>query len=234
MRVLIDQQFHPGHHYQYVAQLLPAVCGLADDVVVAVTPAGRASVEFEAFLKPFSDRVRFEPILPEGNPGFPLHDRLPMHRALRDAVKRLDPDYVLIPSGDAQATAMALFRWTGRGALPKSIPCEVGIHFGAGRDASLKVQLRDVINGWNLGLSGCRKVHLVNHLFFERLRRIPVVGRTFSAVPHPVARPPAVGTLESRRRLGLPEHGRYIGLAGSLDSRKALAEFIAAFRDATS
>lgn len=234
MRVLIEQQFHLGHHYQYVAHLLPALSSLVDEVVVAITPAGRESSEFKSSLAPFSDRVRFESMLPEATPSYPMGERLDVHRSLRRAVTAVAPDYVLIPSGDAQATAMALYRWTARESLPHSVPCEVGIHFGSGRDASAKTRFSDLLNGLNLGLSGCKRIHLVNHLFWERVRRIPAIGGVFSPVPHPVLSPPRVSVAESRNALGVPPDGRYIGLAASLDSRKALNQFIHAFRAATS
>lgn len=234
MRVLIEQQFHLGHHYQYVAHLLPALSRLVDEVVVAITPAGCASKEFASSLAPFSDRVRFEAILPEATPSYPMGERLEVHRALRRAVTAIAPDYVLIPSGDAQVTAMALYRWTARGSLPNPVPCEVGIHFGSGRDAGAKTRFRDLLNGVNLGLSGCKRIHLVNHLFWERVRHIPALGGYFSPVPHPVLPPARVSVVESRNILGVPPDGRYIGLAASLDSRKALNQFIRAFRAATS
>ena len=63
MRVLIDQQFHRGHHYHYIAHLLPALIRAVDDVVVAVTPVGLASEEFQSILASFAPHVRFEPIL---------------------------------------------------------------------------------------------------------------------------------------------------------------------------
>ena len=64
MRILIDQQFHQGHHYQYVGHLLPSLVE-AGEVVVATTGEGQASKEFESFLAPFADRVRFDPAVSE-------------------------------------------------------------------------------------------------------------------------------------------------------------------------
>jgi glycosyltransferase involved in cell wall biosynthesis len=52
-------------------------------------------------------------------------------------------------------------------------------------------------------------------------------------MPHPVAPNPRLSKSESRRKLGIPVDGRYIGLAGLLDGRKAISEFLAAFRAAS-
>ena len=54
MRLLIHQQYHLGHHYHYVAHLLPALMGHVEDIVVAVTEQGRHSPEFDALLAPYS------------------------------------------------------------------------------------------------------------------------------------------------------------------------------------
>ncbi len=232
MKVLVDQQFHLGHHYHYIAHLLPGLIGRGDDVVVAVTQEGLESVEFNNLLARFSDAVRFEPILPYASPSIPMGERAKVHRDLRDLVKTARPDYVLIPSGDAQTTAMAWWHCTGRGAVPGHVPCEVGIHLGSGRAASTPAKrLRDVANRLNLGLSGARRVHLMNLLFYEATQRGPFASR-FSLMPHPVSANPRHAAAESRRRLGIPEEGRYMGIAGSIDMRKAIGELLRAFRDA--
>jgi glycosyltransferase involved in cell wall biosynthesis len=229
MRVLIDQQFHLGHHYQYVAYLLPSLTEMAE-VVVAITPEGQESKEFRAFLEPLASRIRFEPVLPSAKPWLPMSERWRVHRDLRTVVRKFRPDYVWIPSGDAQATMMALHRLAGIGGTPGRVPCEIGIHLGSGApSAAWRTRLRDSLNGLNLSLAGARCVHLVNFLFYERVRRIR--PRAFSVMPHPVAAGPQIDKAESRRLLAIPEDGRYIGLAASIDSRKAVGEFLAGFRE---
>jgi hypothetical protein len=169
MRVLIPQQYHGGHFYQYIAYVLPALIRVADEVVVAVTPEGRASPEFASSLAEFSGAVRFPEILPPASPRQSMSERWRVHRDIRRAVSLVAPDYVLIPSGDAPATPASLFRMAGRSTLPKDVPCEVGIHFGSGvGNAQSLVQLRDRLNQLNLTLGGFARVHLVNLLFYER------------------------------------------------------------------
>jgi glycosyltransferase involved in cell wall biosynthesis len=232
MRILIDQHFHLGHHYHYIAHLLPALLAQQDEAIVAVTPEGMRSSEFVEILKPFAERVQFEPRLTAASPWLPLHERWRVHRELRAAVKRIKPDYVLIPSGDAQTTAMSGYRCLGGGALPGRVPCEVGIHFGLGSAASTASdRIRDTLNRINLSMCGAERVHIINLLFYETSREHSGTGR-FSLMPHPVTSSPRQTTHASRQRLGIPEDGRYIGIAGSLDSRKAIGEFLAAFRAA--
>jgi len=232
MRILIDQHFHLGHHFHYIAHLLPALLAQQDEVIVAVTPEGLRSSEFGEILKPFAERVQFEPLLTAASPWLPLSERWRVHRELRAAVKRTKPDYVLIPSGDAQTTAMSGYRGLGQGALPGRTPCEVGIHFGLGSAASTTPDhIRDTLNRINLSMCGAERVHIVNLLFYETSREHPGTHR-FSLMPHPVPSSPRQTMYESRQQLGIPEDGRYIGIAGSLDSRKAIGELLAAFRAA--
>jgi glycosyltransferase involved in cell wall biosynthesis len=232
MRVLIDQQYHLGHHYHYIAHLLPTLVETAGEVIVAVTPQGLESEEFTNFLATFSPQVRFLPILPNAKPWLPLDERVRVHRALRDAVREQRPDYVLMPSGDAQATAMASYRGLLQGTLPDRVPCEAGIHLGTGASGSGVRRALDVLNAINLACSGLRRVHVVNLLFLEFIRSLSRAGN-FSLVPSPVSPNPGLSKLESRKRLGIPEDGAYIGIAGSLDTRKAIPELLAAFRAAS-
>jgi glycosyltransferase involved in cell wall biosynthesis len=233
MKVLIHQQFHLGHHYQFVQCLLPELAKVAD-VIVAVTPQGRQSIEFSTFLEPFSDRVRFDASVPEASPWLPLKERLQIHRDMRATVRRIRPDYVLMPSGDAQATAMGLYAVCGLGAVPRHVPCEVGIHLGTGNvaDASAKTRLKDSLNRLSLAASGLKRVHLINLLFYEQARASGGrLARTAVLMPSPTPANPCLSKVESRRRLNLPEEGRYMGLAASMDSRKAIPEWLAAFRE---
>ena len=79
MRILIDQHFHLGHHYHYIAHLLPALLAQQDEAIVAVTPEGMRSSEFVEILKPFAERVQFEPRLTAASPWLPLHERWRVH-----------------------------------------------------------------------------------------------------------------------------------------------------------
>ena len=232
MRVLVHQQFHLGHHYIYLSHLLPRLRDIAADVVVALTPAGLKSAEFAAFLEPLVDRITFDPSLPEADTRALMMERWRLHGDLRKTVRRVKPDYVLVPSGDAHATAMSAFNVAGLGAVPGHVPCELGVHFGLGSGAAdAKAKVRDRLNQLSLAASGLTRVHFVNHLFYEQIcNRGGSLAKRATLMPDPVPASPRLSKLESRRRLGIPEEGRYIGLAASLDSRKAIPEFLAAFR----
>jgi glycosyltransferase involved in cell wall biosynthesis len=177
--------------------------------------------------------VRFEPILPSGAERMMKQDRLQIHLDLRRAVQRFRPDYVLLPSGDLNTAMMGLFRASGMGGLPGRIPGEIGVHFGWGAGAlTRKERLRDELHAWQLSLAGWRRVHVVNHLFYEWIQaRGGALARRCDLLPHPV-QPNRRVRDESRARLGLPIGGRILGVAGVIDRRKAVKELLDAFRAA--
>ena len=89
MRVLIYQQFHPGHHYRFLHHLIPALAQVADDIVVALTPEGRASDEFRLLLEPHAAIARFDATLPPGLERVLKQETWQLHTDMRDAVRRL-------------------------------------------------------------------------------------------------------------------------------------------------
>lgn len=234
MKVLVHEQHHIGHHYNYLRHLLPRLADLVEEVVVAITPEGQRSEEFQTFLAPLEGRLSFAPILPEADARTPLRERWRLHRTLRHTVKQLKPDYVLAPTGDSYSTVMGLYRLAGVGGLPGRVPAEVGIHFGLGAAARTGGErLRDHVRAWGLLLAGWRRVHFVNLLYHEHVQAQGGTLATRSLLlPDPVAPNPRLSKVDSRLRLGIPEQGRYVGLAAMLDRRKAIGPFVAAFRAA--
>jgi glycosyltransferase involved in cell wall biosynthesis len=236
VKVLIYQQFHPGHHYVFIRPLLPALLEITPDVVVAVTAEGRSSIQFEHHLAPFADRVLFDPSLPDGHKRVIGNERLRLHTDLRDAVRHHRPDYVFVPSGDPHTTVMGAFRLLGAGGLPGRPVGEVGIHGGR---ATSPRQLEETIRGWidavKLCTGGWKRLHFMNFLFRERLApKCPGLLRSSVVMPNPVEPNSRLGKAESRERLGLPKQGRLFGIAGVIDYRKAVAELLTAFSKATS
>jgi glycosyltransferase involved in cell wall biosynthesis len=232
MRVLVYEQFHSGHYYHFVRYLLPELLKITDDVVVSITRQGRESTEFAAILAPFLGQVTFDATLPYGHDRVIRDEKWKLHADLREAVRRNEPDYVLLPSGDQQTRVMGLFRLAGLGGLPGRCPGEVGIHMGRGAGASDLGQIRDRVDEFRLACSGWTRVHVMNLLFHERIQaRAGALARMSDLLPHPVM-PGRFEKTEARRRLGLEQGGRLMGIAGLIDYRKAVPEVLAAFRQA--
>ncbi len=230
MKTLVVENRHIGHYYLYLHYILPCLADLVETVDVAITSEGRGSSEFQTYLAPLDDRVAFHPVLAPAHPT----DRLRLYLNLREAVSRFRPDYVLVPSGDAETSPMGLFRALGRGGLPREPLGEVGIHYGYGaKEASRKDQAKDWFYLVTQQLSSWKKIHFANLLFYERAKVWGgSLARRAELMPAPVPANARLSKPESRRLLGIPEDGRYIGIAAILDKRKAIDVLLAAFRTA--
>lgn len=236
MRVQVFEQWRGGHYFNYLECLLPRLSALVDEVVVTMTPFALKSAEFEAKLGSCRSlpNVRFEGGVPGADPALPLGERLQLLLNLRDAVARTRPDYLLVPSADAQTLAMGALGHLGVSLLPKGLPSEATFHCGYGPAiASARHVLKEAV--YRLAYSGCTwsRLNFVNFLYFEHAlgRGCRWSGRA-RLVPDPVPQAPRLTSCEARRLLGIPEEGRYLGLLGSLDARKAIPEMLAAFRTA--
>jgi len=230
MKILIVENMFRGHYYLYLNYILPRLADLVGTVDVAITSHGRNSPEFTTYLAPLEKCAAFHPILASARPT----DRLRLHLNMREAARRFSPDYVLVPSGDAETSLMGLFRIAGRGGLPGTPSAEVGIHYGYGaREARHKDKAKDLFYLVTQHLSSWRKIHFANLLFYERAKAWGgSLARRAELMPAPVPANPRLDKAESRRQLGIPEDGRYIGIAAILDKRKAIDTLLAAFRKA--
>jgi glycosyltransferase involved in cell wall biosynthesis len=234
MRVLIYQQFHPGHHYRYLVPLIPSLLSLGCEITIAITPEGRASREFDAYLKPFVADVTFDSSLPSGLPRMVKRQHWQLHTDVRRAVSRHKPSHVLIPSGDPHTAVMGLFRLVGLGPLPGRVPAEIGIHWGRGSAAGdLKGRTKDFLQRVKLGVSGWDRIHLVNFLLYERMTAAGGrFARTLVLMPQPVPAIPRLTHTEGRTSMSLPIEGNLVCVLGAIDERKAIRETVLAFRNA--
>jgi glycosyltransferase involved in cell wall biosynthesis len=235
MRVLLYEQFHSGHYYHCHHHILPRLIGLVDEVVVAVTPLGRSSSEFKSLLEPFADSVHIDDSVPMVNPQMAMGDRFQMYANLCAAVDRVRPDYVLVPTADGQTTAMGLSRLMGRGRLPHKARGQAGVHFGLGpAKVTAKDHAKDFFYETTWRLSTWEKIHVNNMSLYEAIQsRGGSLARRTELMAHPIPPSPRLGKTESRRALGIPEDGRYIGLVAEIDRRKAIHQLLAAFKAGT-
>lgn len=243
MRVVVFEQWQGGHHFNYLQYLLPRLSELVSEVVVATTKPAIESEQFAAKLGNYGAlrNLRFEGSVPHHDPSRMFNssaataarERFTLLMNLLDAVSRIKPDYVLVPSADAQTLAMGVLGHIGLKFLPKNIPSEATFHNGSPDAATLKQSLQEVAR--RLAYSGSSWTHLnfVNFLYFEWAREHRWRwSERIHLVPDPVPKAPRLTRVEARRLLGVPQEGRYLGFLGSLDSRKAVPELLAAFRAA--
>lgn len=236
MRVQVFEQWQGGHYFNYLRHLLPPLSALADEVVVSITKEAAGCAEFETQLGPCRalPNVRFRDDVPPANPALPMAERIRLLWNLRRSVDEVNPDFLMVPSADAQTLALAVLGHAGISIFPKEIPTEATFHYGYGpAAASFSHRLKERVYRFAHAGATWRHLNFVNFYYLEhaRLSRQPWARRA-QLIPDPVPPTPCHAREEARKALGIPEDGRYVGLVGSLDLRKAIPELLAAFRAA--
>ncbi|MBA3588008.1 hypothetical protein [Methylibium sp.] len=236
MKVLVFEQWHGGHYDNYLECLLPRLAGLVDEVVVAVTPRFMASPQSpgkRAGLAALGN-VAFTVSVPELSPRLRPADRYRAAKNLADAIRTVRPDYTLLPSADAQSWAIAGSQFLGLDLLKGAGPVEATFHTGYGPSlVTGKQRFKELVYGRIYGHLRLARMNFVNFNYYEHLKRKRHEGKTeVRLVGDPVPSLEPIGREAACRLLGIDPGGRYVGLLGSLDRRKAIPELLAAFRDA--
>lgn len=236
MKVLVFEQWHGGHYDNYLECLLPSLAKMAEEVVVAVTPRFMASAQSPAKHAAIAGlgNVSFSASVPEVSPRLPLAERYRAARNLANAMREVRPDYTLLPSGDAQSWAVAAMQFVGRDMLKGLGPLEATFHTGYGPSlASAKQRGKELVYGRVYGHLQLARLNFVNFNYYEYLKsgaRKPRSDVALVGDPVPALEP--IGRQAACRLLGIDPNGRYLGLLGSLDRRKAIPELLAAFAQA--
>jgi len=234
MRVLVFEQWGGGHYTDYLEYLVPKISELASEVILAICSSFYDSEGFQRIRSSWfgCPNLRFDLDVPESDPALPWQDRLKLLFNLREAIRRNKPDYVFVPSGDAQTIALGLAGPFSFGRLSLNTISECILHYGYGPGAmNLKSSAKRVIYNTAFTLSSWDKLNFVNCLLYESLVKSDRRGR-IGMVPSPIPPPLLLGRQEARRLFGCPEDGRMIGFIGNMDHRKAIPELLQGFRRA--
>jgi glycosyltransferase involved in cell wall biosynthesis len=231
MRVLLLEQWHGGHYANYLKCLIPELASLSRQLVIAVTGEMRQWLEAHCAPQALAN-VDFAPDLPKVSPRLSVSDRYAAARNLMSCIADVKPEFTLLPSADAQSMGLAGMRLFRMNLTKQLGPIEGTLHYGYGYSAqALRERLKEAAY-----TSICRHVpydsiNFVNFAYYDYAlaqRLVPPSRVRF--VGDPVPQHPRIGKQAARQLLGLEATGRYVGLLGSLDRRKAIPELLAAFR----
>jgi len=234
MHVLIFEQWWGGHYTNYLKYLVPKFAGLASCLTVSVTQRFVRMEEFKDISYRWGNlgNVVLDTSVPDADPSLPWHERVTVLNNLRAKINEHRPDFVFVPSGDAQTLALGLLRPMAFGSLSTSIPSECIVHYGYGPGPmDFKSRLKRLVYRTSFEFSNWRRLNVINFLLYEAMN--PRGDRSrIAMVPHPTEKQTPVQMADARREFGLPEDGRLLGFVGLMDHRKAIPELINGFRAA--
>lgn len=237
MRVLVFEQWRGGHYDNYLECLIPRLLELVDEVVLAVPRTRIVGGHVDSPLAAIAQmpRVRLLADVSPADPGLPAGERWQLLKNLQRSVFETRPDYLMVPSADAQNLALAALSSLGVSVFPRDLPTEATFHCGYLTPTKTRRQAAKEFV-YRLAHRGSSWTHLnfVNAFYLEQAvsARRRWVGRA-QIVADPIPRTRRLDAPAARRLLGIPEDGRYLGFLGGLDQRKAVPELLAAFRTAS-
>jgi glycosyltransferase involved in cell wall biosynthesis len=233
MKVLLFEQWHGGHYANYMNCLVPEMARLSGQLFIAVNAAMRDSNrELERWR--VLPNVTLTPALHDVRPELSGADRYAATRNLIHCLRTLRPDFTLLPSADAQATGLAALNALGWNAAKRFGPIEGTMHYGYGYSAATASdRMKEWVYSRTFRCVPFTSVNFVSFAGYEYVAAKRLIEpERLRFVGDPVPQPKRIGRAAARRLLGLEPGGRYLGLIGALDRRKAIPELLSAFRAA--
>jgi glycosyltransferase involved in cell wall biosynthesis len=233
VKVLLYEQWYGGHYANYMDCLVPAIAPLCDELVIAVSRNMRESTDAVHKWARIPNVV-FAEVLSDVAPGLGIRDRYAATRNLLRCLEEVRPDRTLIPSADAQSTWIALLNALGYNVVKRFGPIEGTIHYGYGYAAkTLRNRFKELVYSQTYKHLPFDAVNFVNFNYHDfAVAKGLIEPKRMRLVGDPVPQPAKIGRAAARTLLGLKPDGRYLGLLGSLDNRKAVPQILAAFRQA--
>jgi glycosyltransferase involved in cell wall biosynthesis len=201
-------------------------------LVLITTRAAVESPQFQLHLAKIADCFRIEMgVEPPPRSNSPLASWRHV-RSVGRVVERIAPDHLYLPYGDQIVAGAALDHLSGWRAL--DVPeAEVLLLRGGFRyppeNAAQRVMA--AIGPRLVRAGGWARVH---HLNPDDWTSLQSLGGNFAERCHlmadPIEAPCTLSRTEARRKLGIPEDGRYIGCTGLVDRRKGMDRLLRAFQ----
>lgn len=227
MKLLIYSPQYTGHHFAYLARLLPAVVELPIDIQLLTTPEAVASDEYES-IRSFETRILVSPDLTYSG-GTALANGLFRYRQLRDSLKKHRPDHVFITYADGLWPLVAIDAILRCPSWKPGCVVEGWVYRG-GFAYDNRRRLADPVKRWLmkrlLAAGRFGRLHIDDELAFDYASHAAKsVGSTtrLTLTPNPVEIRPLATTGEARERLGIGRvAGRLVTSSGMITGWKGM------------
>ena len=231
MRVLIVEPDLAGHHAPYLAHMIEALSELDVETTVAVPTDTYDRVEYKLHLESTRDKAHFQCVVDAGARGS-AGAAYAKDAAIRHAIRRFEPDHLLVPYIDGVTQVATLRGATGAPTIPRGLFSE-GLLFRGGfayGGLPTRTRLQHDVSRRLLSRSPWSVVHFLDPLPYDHVRsRDKRLAARARLMPEPVESAAHATRDEARRALGLADDGRYIVLAGLIDRRKGADLLLHAF-----
>ena len=231
MRVMVFEASFTGHVYTHVRILLSKLIELTDNVCVVVQRDAAQTDEFRFQLEHLSDRIQWEPCIPAPSASR-MRTTLSRMSALKQAIRRLGPDHVYVPSADGISQMLALTRLYDPRPFPDGVEAEAAIARGgfAYPSTSARAWMNHFLSLQTAERSPWTCLHHLDVVAYDWIiRRGGPMARRSRLLPSPIEPSPDITFREARRRMGLPESGRLVGCTGMINGRKGIDLLLKAF-----
>jgi hypothetical protein len=230
LRALVFEPNSSPHHVQGAVRLARCLTGTASHVTLALSQAATLTPLWQDHLAAECRGAAVDPWIAGVSRGKPLlpHDQL---RCLRQSIARARAEHAYVPAADAVAQWMGLMvALTGRhGAegIPLEGLCRSGL---GGHFSSWRRRVRHSL----VKRAGFARLFCLDPFVpdWERMAGVPPSDRA-RVLPEPVAMASLPPKRDARRRLGVPEDGRYLGLLGAPEMPRGAPLVVEAFMSAT-
>jgi glycosyltransferase involved in cell wall biosynthesis len=233
MRVVFYEPQHTGHHFAYLARMLPGFIDLPIDIVVATTDEALESVEYAKSLAPFGDAIELVPCCTPG-PRAAVPDARHRLRELKETIRITKPDHLAVCFADGIWDQACVATLLGRRPWPPELVVEGWLyrgHFADPGDRRLRSIARRRLFRHLLRQGLFRKLHLDHELLYAFAEPL-LAGSSVEAVltPNPIVFLDPLAEDEARRSLGLPVDGKWLSLSGVIAGYKGVHLLVEAYR----
>lgn len=233
MRVLFYQPNYQGHHFAYLARMLPGFIKLPIEIVVATVPQAIESEEFRKTLSPLSDSIKFATCCTTA-PRRPLSNAWHRLRGLIHAINVTQPDHVIVSYADGIWDLACAQTICGRRPWPRDLVVEGCIYrgrFGDMVDTRKKSELRRWLFKRLLSLGLFHRLYLHHELLYQFAMQSAEASPTSVVLaPDPIILRPEIQAEEARRELGINGFGPWIGVIGVIAKFKGADLFLDAYQ----
>ncbi|MBH8565585.1 glycosyltransferase [Nostoc sp. CENA67] len=238
MKIQVFEQFYKGHHSNYIEIIIPEFSRLVErklveEVIITITKQHFDFLKIHERFPEYSKFITFDISLPEVSSKSSLDNRKQVAANLLNAVNYVKPNYLISTSADYQSLIFAIQNYLGIKSLPNDLNSLGIFHYGySGATNGIADYIKQLVYSFTWKNCNCSRLLMVNPVVYEALVQDRLLQGRIGIVPDPVPSSVLFDKETARKMLNIPTDGKYVGFIGAMDTRKAIPELVAAFKNA--